>query len=105
MPISRSPSSASATMARYLGSKMCSGSCVAGKSTTLGSGKRGISDGSMSVPTIAYGPSPMDHGLLVNRPRLLVHIVHQHVLSQRVWRREVGLAAADFGDSADEGDQ
>ena len=35
-------------------------------------------------------------------PRLLVHVVHQHVLAERARRREVRLAVADLGDLADE---
>ena len=38
-------------------------------------------------------------------PRLLVHVVHQHVLAERARRGEVGLAVADLGDLADEADQ
>src|SRR5262249_34085750 len=38
----------------------------------------------------------------VNRLGLLVHVVHQHVLPERVRRREVCLALADVGDAADE---
>ena len=41
MPIMRSPASASATISRYRGSKMCSGRNTFGKSTTFGSGKSG----------------------------------------------------------------
>ena len=33
-------------------------------------------------------------------PRLLVHVVHQHILPERVGCREVGFAAADLGDAA-----
>ena len=43
----RSPASASASMARYRGSKMCSGRNTFGKSTTFGSGKIGIVGGSI----------------------------------------------------------
>src|SRR5262245_33291849 len=95
MPIRRSPSRASLTIARYRGSKMCSGSSAAGKSTTLGSGNNGSSVGSMSSVV----------SRLVDRPRLLVHVVHQDVLAQRIRRREIGLSAADFRDAANEGDQ
>ena len=39
---------------------------------------------------------------LVNGLRLLVHVVHQDVLAERVRRREVRLALADVGDAAHE---
>src|SRR4051812_19236277 len=91
MPIIRSAAIASATMARYLGSKMCSGRHTFGKRTTLCSGKSGRrSDISRSL---MYGFC------------FLVHVVHQHVLTKGVGRREVRLPLADFGDSAHEAHQ
>ena len=47
MPMMRSPASASATIARYRASKMCSGMNTFGNSTALGSGKIGIVGGSI----------------------------------------------------------
>ena len=38
----------------------------------------------------------------VYRSGLPAHVIHQHILSERVRRREVRLAAADLGDLADE---
>src|SRR5262245_44150173 len=84
MPISRSSASASATISRYRGSKMCRGRKTFGKSTIFGSGKSGRrSDTS------------------VNRFGLLVQVVHQHVLPERVRRREVGLPLADLRHAPD----
>src|SRR3990167_9483273 len=74
---------------------MWSGRKTLGKSTALGSGKMGISGGSMWCS----GPGS------VHRPRLLRHVVHQHVPSQRARRGEVLLAVADLGDAADEADE
>src|SRR3954452_8290438 len=73
---------------------MWSGRNTFGNSTTLGSGKMGIAAGSM-----AGVPRSMDGA------RLLVHVVHQHVLPERPRRGEVGLAVADLRDPADEADQ
>src|SRR5689334_19757314 len=87
----RSPFSASSTIFRYRGSKMCSGRKTFGKSTTFGSGKIGIVGGSMSGS--------------VDRAGLLVHVIHQHVSAQRAGRREVRLAVADLGDLAHEADE
>src|SRR5258708_24767769 len=42
---------------------------------------------------------------LMNRFRLLVHVVHQHILPERVGRREVRLALADVGHAAHEAHQ
>src|SRR5687767_4728630 len=47
MPMMRSPASASATIARYRRSKMCSGMKTFGKRTALGSGKMGMVGGSI----------------------------------------------------------
>src|SRR6267378_2729891 len=37
--------------------------------------------------------------------RFLVHVIHLHVLTERVGRREVRLPLADVGDAADEAHQ
>src|SRR5437868_3634503 len=86
--MSRSVESASATISRYRGSKMCSGRNTFGKRTTFGSGKRG----SRSIR-------------LVDRLGLLVHVIHQHVLAERVGRGEVRLALADVRDAPHEADE
>src|SRR5262245_50293703 len=78
--MTRSLASASAVIARYRGSKMCSGRNTFGKRTTLGSGNRGTRSDTASV----------------NRLRLLVHVVHQDVLAEGVRRGEVRLALADL---------
>jgi hypothetical protein len=44
----RSPASASPTIVRYRGSKMCSGRKTLGNRTTFGSGKRGMVEGSIA---------------------------------------------------------
>src|SRR6478752_6875575 len=93
MPMMRSPASASATISRYRGSKMWSGRKTFGNRTTFGSGKIGIASGSM------LGARS------VNGPRLLVHVVHQHILPERVRGREIRLAMADLRDLADEADE
>src|SRR3954464_2197171 len=87
IPMMRSPFSASATISRYRGSKMCSGRNTLGKSTTFGSGKSG---------------SRSDMFDSMNRLRLLVHVVHEHVLAKRVRRGEIRLALADRGDAPHE---
>src|SRR5688572_2273432 len=63
----RSLASASLTIARYLGSKMCSGRNTFGKSTTFGSGKigmvggKGIVDcGSLIVDSLVIGGLAID---------------------------------------------
>src|SRR5712671_1534298 len=88
MPIIRSLAAASATISRYRGSKMCSGRKTFGKRTTFGSGK-----------------SAKSSAMSVNSLGLLVHVVHEDVLAERVRRREVRLALADVGDAAHEAHQ
>src|SRR5882672_12291261 len=90
MPIIRSLATASAIISRYRGSKMCKGRKTLGKRTTFGSGNSG---------------KRSDTAHLMNRLRLLVHVVHQDVLPERVRRREVRLALADVGDAAHEAHQ
>src|SRR5690349_6081069 len=89
MPMMRSSWSAWATMARYRGSKMCSGRKTLGNRTTFGSGKRGMEGGSK----------------LMNRLGLAIHVIHQDVLAERVRRREVCLSTADRGHPSDERDE
>src|SRR5687767_15556648 len=94
MPISRSPSRASATISRYLGSKMWSGRNTLGNITTFGSGKIGIVGGSIAAVQCERS---------VDRPALVVHIVHQHILAERPWRREIRLAVTDLRHAPHEG--
>src|SRR5438067_7512303 len=46
--------------------------------------------------------SPEPSAISMNRLRLLVHVVHEDALDERVGRREVRLALADGGDAAHE---
>src|SRR4029079_19771334 len=80
---------------------MCSGRNTFGNSTTLGSGKIGIVGGSMSIADCRIRSLQSS----MYCPRLLVHVVHEHVAAERARRREVGLAVADLGDLAHEADQ
>src|SRR5262245_46326055 len=114
MPTRRSPASTSLTIWRYRGSKMCSGRKTFGKRTTLGSGKSGrssdIADCRLQIDWRLQIQSALCNlksaiSASVNCLRLLVHVVHEHVLSERVRRREVRLALADLGDAADEAHQ
>src|SRR5882724_8366048 len=89
MPIMRSPVMASATIARYRGSKMCSGRNTLGKRTTFGSGNSGRR-------------SDM---VLVDRFRFLIHVIHEHVLTEGVGCGELRLALADLGDAPDKTDE
>src|ERR1700704_5050779 len=89
MPIMRSPVMASATISRYRGSKMWSGRNTLGKRTTFGNGNNGRR-------------SDM---VLVDRFRFLIHVIHEHVLAERVGRGEVRLALADLGDAPDKADE
>src|SRR5688500_11935512 len=94
MPMMRSPASASPSIARYRGSRMCSGRNTFGNSTTFGSGKSGIVVGSIERGRVS-----------VDRFRLAIHVVHQDVLAERVRRGEVRLAATDGRHPAHERDQ
>src|SRR5262249_27580537 len=113
MPMMRSPFSASSTICRYRGSKMCSGRNTLGKSTTFGSGKIGMVGGSMAVnrQSIDNRQSTIRHSALCSLqasmygPWLLVHVVHEDVAAERARRGEVRLAVADFGDLAHEADE
>src|SRR5882672_6495077 len=102
MPIMRSPLIASAIICRYRGSKMCSGRKTLGKRTTFGSGNSGnrsdMGSGQVrstkSEVRARYRHAPyfeLCTSYLVNGLRLLVHVVHQDVLPERVRCREVCL--------------
>src|SRR5262245_22993190 len=88
MPIIRSLDRASATISRYLGSKMCSGRKTFGNRTTLGSGKIGKRSDMLQVPGARWQVHPAPF-VSVNCLRLLIHVVHEDVLTERVRRGEV----------------
>src|SRR5262245_15309708 len=50
-------------------------------------------------------PRPRRAATLVDGPHFLVEVVHQDELSERVRRREIGLAPAHLADLLDEGDE
>src|SRR5262245_14029737 len=95
----RSPDNASFTICRYRGSKMCSGRNTLGNITTFGSGKIGIVAGSIMWSFRHLASWLFGHlvtgsfRLSVNRARLLLHVIRQHVLAERVRRSEVSLPA------------
>src|SRR5579863_9270345 len=80
---------------------MCRGRNTLGKRTTFGSGKIGSSS---DMGTTSYFVLLVLRTLM-NRLRLLVHVVHQDVLAEGVRRREVRLALTDIGDAPDEADE
>src|SRR3954451_11595345 len=92
---------------------MWSASETVGKSTPFGSGNRGIEGGSIGQRpmshverrTWARSTSHVRRCTLMDRPCLLVHVVHEDVSPEGPWCREVGLAVADLGDLPDEADQ
>src|SRR5438105_10174319 len=90
----RSPATASATIWRYRGSKMCNGRNTFGNRTTLGSGNSGSRSAMMRRALT-----------LMDRLGLLVHVIHQDVLTERVRRREIRLPFTDLGHSPDEAHQ
>src|SRR5215211_1664124 len=86
---------------------MCSGRKTFGNRTTLGSGKSGRKS-DMKKPCkseVRSQKSEVRSQTSVNRLRLLVHVIHQHVLAKRVGRREIRLALANVGDTPDEAHQ
>src|SRR6266545_5808731 len=113
MPIMRSLPTASATISRYRGSKMCSGKNTFGNRTTFGSGKIDSRSDITELPIadcrlLIYFQSAiinLQSAVSVNRLRLLVHVVHQDVLAERIRRREVCLALADVGHPPNEANQ
>src|SRR5580692_5759754 len=71
---------------------MWSGRKTFGKRTVVGRGNNG-SKSAMADCRLVYGL------------RLLVHVVHEHVLPERVRRREIRLALADVRHAAHEADE
>src|SRR5438045_9051923 len=91
---------------------MCSGRKTFGKRTTLGRGNSwSRSDIRLQTPNfnltlkLRLLSSNFQVPTLVDCLRLLVHVIHQDVLPERVRRREVRFAFANVGDAADEADQ
>src|SRR3954465_12529115 len=104
---------------------MWSASETVGKSTPFGSGNRGIEGGSIGQRPMSHvagrtwvrnrqdtgrrtgarSTSHVGRCTLMDRPCLLVHVVHEDVSPEGPRRREVRLAVADLGDLPDEADQ
>src|SRR5438477_9538620 len=94
---------------------MCSGRKTLGKRTTLGSGKIGKSSDIaaariaevrlQTADSMVQSFCTLKSAISVNGLGFLVHVVHQHVLTQSVRRREIRLPFADLGDPPHETDQ